>query len=188
MIHVRAERLHRCTLQFEDESLEHATLFPFFKRGGEVERLLVIDPWEGTAWVLPFEPNLMSVPFFERRVKIRTALGALRQLNEDEADKLSELWHFDPWWLLDEEPFDVQPTTPLLKKTNCVDRFAIDNPGLGFRRDLSKVVWLFGGSPRQRNFIRWKPTLLPRRRSRAKESTSQVGHSSWILDPVWQRR
>ena len=189
MGHANARRLHQCVLQFEDERLEQATLLPFFDANGNVEQVLLIDLWWRRVHLLPFKPGLVRLSIFRRNIRVRCEVADAPLLDDRAAQTLGDLWHFDPWWLLELPPFDVEPTTPLLKRTNCADLLPVSKPQLCYSRDLARVAWLFDGKS-ESSGTRWNSTLLPAQRPEPTEASRRpvaTGRVSWVLDPVWMR-
>ena len=178
---VRAQRLHRCHLRTRHETIENATLFPFFSRGGQVQHIMVVAA--DLTELRTFAPAKVSVsiPFWG---PIQVA-GHLEQLNARLLDELGRLWHFDPWWLLADARFQGEAAVPLLKRTNCVDVFSKRVSGMFYRRCLDRLVWVSERSKDGMTIKVYRPEMLP---NREELTASPRAHRpvGWVLSPFWE--
>lgn len=109
--------LHRCRLQLIDQPLGRASLFPFFDHEGRV-RSLMLTAWESSRiLVVDWQPDLF-VRRWPRRNVLKLRFADLRDVEASEAELVSELWHFDPWWVLGDNRFATHPAVPALRWTN----------------------------------------------------------------------
>ncbi len=103
-----------------------------------------------------------------------------------EARETAELWYFDPWRLLLEEPFLEHPASAALQATNLADRL----PTIGelhYARDLSQVVRVTEKLPSGDSVIKpFDPERLPQR-DEDQEESPLVGTGGWKLRPFWAR-
>lgn len=187
MFHVNAKQLHSCPVHCVDERLERATLFPFFDREGSVEQLMLIDLNLRTLRVFPYHTGLVRPHVFQKGLTLRRRLADLPLMQPEDAIRLGELWHFDPWWILGTPPFDKQATTPLLKTTNCVDWLPLSPPSVGFKRDLSRTAWLFEDGSDEGIGRRWSADFLPEHHPEVDRPWQRVSPSRWVLDPIWMK-
>ena len=177
---VRARRLHGRSLHTRHESIENATLFPFFTRAGQVKRVMVVAA--ESAKLRTFAPAELSVsiPFWG---PIQVA-GRLEELNTRLLDELARMWHFDPWWLLADRRFSDDAAAPLLKKTNCVDLFAKRVSDVFYRRCLDRLLWV---SEHRKEGMAIKPYRAEMLPHREETTSSPRAHrqAGWVLAPFW---
>lgn len=187
MTYASAKRLHHRPVQHPGGRLDAATLFPFFDRQGSILHFLLVDAEQGQAWTFARGAVGVRLPVFKNTIQIDAAPADLSPLDASGAARLAELWHFDPWWLLDEPPFKSLAFTPHLKATNCVDFLDVKSPNVGFRRDLSRVTWVFRDAADARVGSRWRPDHLPAERPTLPALDSYRTRTDWVLDPIWER-
>lgn len=184
MLAISQASLVKRKLLLRDGLLERATLFPLFDNLGETEWLLLINHSKGAVYRLPFRRDLYRKPWF-RNGRLAASVAELYELDLESAYDLSDLWHFDPWWLLREEPFRDMAITPPLKRTNCVTEME-RTTALYFRPDLSQVSsHLFLDEQNQARFGSLKEVGLPSRESLEMPRRKRAG---WRLSPFWDRK
>ena len=184
---IRALALHQRDIIVGGHPIPAATVFPFFDIDGTVFYLLIVDPVNGELAVC--EPNsVRKVPWFQAiQFQYATPLS-----HSSYAEKLAALLHFDPWWLLKEEPFCDLDVTSSLKKTNCVDDFEKAVTGLYFSGSLTKVTSSYVHSSEAystKKFIKHKAMLKHRYgESRRNEVNKNELPRGWRLDPFWHTK
>ena len=192
MIPVSASRLRHRRIRCTDGDLRDVTLFPFFDRAGDVRAVLAVDHAEGRLRWTRNSDGLFKARWLARP-RFSAPRSALRDVTPDDAVVLSNLWHFDPWWMLTESPFDMHWATPSLKATNCADLLTVKQRGMYFRRDLSAIRSILANEKGEWKFQDWNPDNLPaqqytRRARRFRHTTTKPRRGpTWRLDPIWTR-
>ena len=183
---VAASNLRRRAVQLADRYLAEATLFPFFDRAGVVQAILLLTPASDEILALPWASELVRVPF-RGAIGIAAGWADLRGVAGPVSGVLLNAWHFDPRWVLKEEPYVFHRMTPELTVTNCVGRCRQKLNMLYFRRDLSRVS-LYTGRDSEAIVINcWDSTLLPDQpAAAARPCASKARSTVWALDPIWQ--
>ena len=186
---VAARSLHQQRVRLRDEVLERASFFPFFDPEGKTRALMLVWPPERPIVILPYQPGLVRIRWWGD-VELRADFAALRDVDAGAVAAVG-LWHYDPWWVLREECFRSHPAVPVLKATNCAGVFLKPVYGCYFNRDLSRLIGVAaqgkdasGLAIVDRTFVRFKPDLLPTRRSPVPASAA----AGWRLDPTWRHR
>jgi hypothetical protein len=179
-------------VQFQDQLVTNVTVFPMFHCTGKVDALVIVDHDRGKVYGLHWSKGLVCKPWF-RPLRIARKFANLEELSVEKSYDMTRYWHFDPWWLLAESPFDRQKTTPALKSTNCVNELENDeiNQAL-FARDLSKLdYWSYpnGDTP---GFIGPSDRVLrPKERTEAPldvlREVKQGQRGGWRLRPFWEK-
>lgn len=187
---VRALSMHQRDIIVAGHPIPAATIFPFFDFDGTVFYLLIVDPVSGELTVCKPQ-DVKRFPWF-KPIKIRHSAPIS---HSNYVDKLSELLHFDPWWLLTEAPFCDYDYVSVLKMTNCVYDFDKDVTGLYFNGKLQQVTSSYvhtGENYSTKKFIKHKAALKFRHgdqkaaHKKKQETNSQHQASGWRLEPFWQ--
>jgi hypothetical protein len=97
------------------------------------------------------------------------------------------LWHFDPWWLLANPPYEQHPATPTLKATNAVTHLPSKLISLYYRRDLSAIAGIAFRDKEEAHMRSWKSAWLPSDRPPVAATTARAG-PRWVLAPAWAIR
>ena len=182
--------LVRRPLVFRDGRLNRATVFPMFDVEGEVKSLLVVDHVDGRLFALLWTPGLIYKPWFQV-FRVERSLKALEEVTLEQAYELSELWHFDPWWLLAEPDFATKEEAPILKHTNCVSHLT-GVEELSFTADLSRISYgrvKDAGGVQIRSVQEMElplPIKLAADKNRTRAASLRQGE--WQLRPFWNRR
>lgn len=162
---ISARALHRRRVVLRDAALDDASLFPFFDDLGRVEATVLVWPGSAQILVLDPRPGLARCPLW-RPIELDAAYADLRDLAPSDDERLRDLDHFDPWWVLAEPRFALHRAIPALKATNCVDRL---RPSMhcAFTRDLARLFVvpsrLFKPRPSQRTLCAASPCRGARR-------------------------
>lgn len=145
---VDLKQLHRTTVRMRGGRLRRASIFPFFDREGVVHEVMLIWPGSTEILVIDHSPQLLRVSwrghvdFLARSSDLLDARGPV-------LERLTKLWHWDPWWVLRKKPWRVHSAVAALQRTNCVDIF--DLPIRGCYTDLTVAKIFFeakgGGEP-----------------------------------------
>jgi len=179
---VSAKSLHRRQVRIGDEVLESTSLFPVFDSRGHVRQVLALSPDSSQIQLLRWRAGDFVVPLWSA-VRVTGESAWLRPASDDRLDELADLWHYDPWWMLEGSRYRRHKAAEYLKATNCADRFTGDVRAIWFRRDLSQLSWVEVRSFSEFNLQRWRPDLLPKRSVMAPPRRRAAG--AWQLDPAW---
>lgn len=119
---MRSHELHETELRLPDRTLRHTSLFPLLDARGRVHRLLIVEP--GGLWFLPTHRR-QAVQRLARGIRIETPATltpAEATTPEQQASGLGlgGLIHFDPWSVLEREPWVSHPAAPEIRATNRV--------------------------------------------------------------------
>ena len=184
---VGAKALHRCRVRFDDRETWHVSLFPFFDANGEIKSLLFVRYDSATLHSVAFHPGVFEQPHPWATKRIRLPAGEVRALQPGHAlERLVQLWHYDPWWVLAEPPFQRHSATPTLKRTNAVNRLPPKTASLAFDRSLTHVRSIQVHKDGDLETILWHSTWL--RKSEAYEERAGFTRSRWVLAPFWSDR
>lgn len=109
--------LWRCRLELEDGTLERASLFPLFDDTGRTRRFMITaeDSWR--IMLVDWSRDLFRRERL-RRNRLRHRYADLSDASASEAQRIDDLWHFDPWWVLTEPRYAGHEAVPTLRATN----------------------------------------------------------------------
>ena len=138
---VSAGRLRGRTIRFLDQSVRGVSLFPFFDRSGEVRQVMIVLRDSQELFLLPWGPNRIRVPFWDA-VIVRHELATLQRIGPTPLQAIDGLWHYDPWWILDDDRYAGHPARRWLQASNCVDELKQKVSKVCYRRDLACLSWL----------------------------------------------
>ena len=165
---VSASRLYRAK--------HHGTLvsvFPFFDHFGFVHTNMVIDHEMARVFSLPSES--IRVHAFRKRIQFDGELALHQTLTTDDVEVMSELLHFDPWWVLRQPHFSGRQWTDALKTTNIAD--PLDGQDVVYRRNLSMLTHVIkDGMP-----VPFDDIVLPQKDVKA--PVIQARQGTWTLRP-----
>jgi len=186
IIPVAASSLRKRAVQLGDRCLAEASLFPFFGRSGEVCAILLLTRDSPEIFALSWMWGLVRIPF-RGPMRIAANWMDLRGVADPVARLWVNAWHFDPWWVLKEEPYVSHRMAPGLKVTNCVGRGKRKVSMLYFRRDLSRVSFYTARESNSVGINRWNNDLLPDPPvAIATPCPAKARCPAWVLDPMWQ--
>lgn len=138
--HVGQHALRGSRFQLLDRPLDGAALFPFFDDSGRTRAVMLLDGQTRRIVLRDWAPDL-----FERRWsgghRLRLRFADLRDAAASDAERLGELWHFDPWWELRDARFSGHEAVPALQRTN-VPAYDVTVQRLWFDRTLARVSYL----------------------------------------------
>ncbi len=142
---VTAAWMHRCRLDRSGGEPWTVSVFPFFDAEGVVHKSMVVR-WDRPELYVTrsrYAGLQARRSGFGRVVACRQNLSRIKRIELDERiGELGRLWHFDPWWVLGEAPFSSFSSTPILKRTNCVDHLPDGATSMSFDWKLTQVAGL----------------------------------------------
>ena len=186
--HVKQAQLHDVRLDMQGERLV-GSLFPLFDDDGVVFRHMVVTADSAKIALVPPEVVGLGRGLFRAR-RLASTWSGLVDSDRSSAEQSASLWHFDPWWVLDQERFGGHPAVPVLKGTN-LPGVATEVDGIWFSRDLRRVTWYRTKKNGESVVERFGPELLRSlARQRVPESSPIVPvpeSREWVLRPFWER-
>ncbi len=178
---VPASRLHGRPLIYNEERFDVATLFPFFDREGFVERVLIVDADSSDLRSFPADTALFRIPLWG---PVRVS-GERLEIVADIIDRLAELWHYDPRWLLKDQRFESHSAVTALQLTNCADSFERQPSDVLFNPRLTAVNKVqFRALADNYEKKPFQSDMLPNRETRQSQRTPALS-PGWHLDPMW---
>ena len=136
--HVSQHSLRRSRLQLEDRPLDGAALFPLFDEAGRTRAVMLLDGQTRRIVLADWTPGLFERRWLQRH-RLRLRFADLRDADASDAERLGDLWHFDPWWVLRDERYAGHEAVPALMRTN-VPGYDDAVKRLGFRSDARPCV------------------------------------------------
>jgi hypothetical protein len=127
---VSQRSLRSCRLEFEDRSVEHASLFPLFDDEGRT-RMVMITAEENARIMLADWTAGLFVREWVMRNRVRLRFADLDDASMVDEERFENLWHFDPWWVLGDERYQGHGAVPALRNTNIP----------GYDRTISDIVF-----------------------------------------------
>jgi hypothetical protein len=136
----------------------------------------------------PADAPFPRVPYLER-IRMPHGVAFPSPIRRADLAGFAKLWHYDPWWMLDEGRFAGHWARQQLKQTNCVERTKTKLEAVYYRRDLSRLQWMArpDGSG-SLAMTPWDEAQLPRRPALARPRARSKPATTWVLDPIWNRR
>ena len=186
---VTQKSLHRCRLELDDSELQPASVFPFFDGEGRTRSLMITAEESGHIWLVPWRANLFARRWLHRN-RLQLRRSDLVDLSGDEAERSSELWHFDPWWVLGEQRYHAHIAVPHLKRTN-IPGYDDGYTQMWFSGSLDRVVLTQTGKGEEAKLRRFRRETLAdaaqARGERVLASTVRRDRPmSWRLRPFWE--
>lgn len=149
-----------------------------------MKRLMLIDHLAGELYLLEWRSGLFQKSWFATPV-LDLEPEELDGYRLRETPDLEGLWHFDPWWLLAEEPFAGLEVTPSLKQTNCVAH-APKLCALNFSRNLFSVSSVMVSNENgEAQFTNLRALELPAAEACLPSADGKRGRRGWVLRPFW---
>jgi hypothetical protein len=93
--HVSQYSLRRSRLQLEDRPLDGAALFPLFDEAGRTRAVMLLDGQTRRIVLADWTPDLFERRWLQRH-RLRLRFADLRDADASDAERLGDLWHFDP--------------------------------------------------------------------------------------------
>jgi hypothetical protein len=180
---VSARRLHRRTLYVGGARYDDGSLFPLFDTAGRVRHIMIVVPQPAGIYLLPWRPNLLRVPLVGP-VRVLTAEALMPLAGTRSVDAVRQLWHYDPWWVLDDDAFTSRRMVDILKRTNSAHHWRHDVKAVYFSRDLSRLTWIMKANGMMVRIHTHGSQPLPTRCPEPETATGRR-HACWVLDPVW---
>jgi hypothetical protein len=185
---VSAHTLHRRTVVHGDDVIRNVSFFPFFDRQGRVKRVLTIASGSAEIGALPRHvviPGLSNLG----HIRIPHDVPLFYPVRKSDLNELCSLWHFDPWWMLDDNCFLAHWARLPLKDTNCVAHTRLKLVSLFYRSDLSAGTMMVYRHPTRIISIGpWQPDFFPAKPPPVKPISSASHSPRWVLDPIWTRQ
>lgn len=182
---VSAGRLRGRTARFLDRSVRGVSLFPFFDRSGKIRQVMIALGDAQDLYLLPWGPHRIRVPFWDA-VSVRNKLATLQQIGPTPLQALDGLWHYDPWWILDDDRYANHPAKRWLKASNCVDELQKNLSQVWYRRDLARLSWVTIREDDGTAIKLWHSDMLPERPPPTPLPADPSGQRAvWHLDPIW---
>ena len=204
LLPVSARRLCHRRLRGQGSLTRDACLFPFFDRAGGVAQVMLLTADSDRICLVRWRPRLFRVPAWGP-ICLREALPAFPEITAENLKSVETLWHYDPWWMLDNDRYAGHRAVPILKATNCADQLRRGHRIVMayFRRDLARLTWV---AARDRGSVRlrsWQGEFLPAGPRKETTPVSAMAadaqplgmartraHGSapvWRLAPIWSR-
>ena len=189
MFWITAESLHDISLVHVGGELQSASVFPMFDASGRVDAVLVFSSYSANIWY--FDPREMRLQY--RWFRPMGVAGELQELTEKQLPRISQLWHFDPWWLLKASRYQQNLLSDAIKQTNCVGMFNRQIETVIFRRNLKTALYTqFKSKENGHQLQKFKSSFQPVRKKVTGSSQScnsvMPERSRWVLDPFWSSR
>lgn len=189
LLHSVSQRsLMSCRLDFEDRRLDGASLFPLFDDEGRTQMVLITAEESGRIMLADWAPGLFARDWgWRNRVRLRFA--DLSDASAWDEDRLEDLWHFDPKWVLGEERYHGHGAVPALRGTN-IPGYEPTMSGFGFDPSLERAAYVSsrkkpGESASVRRFTAETLAEAARRRRDAHVRPRGSAAARWQLRPFW---
>lgn len=178
--------LRNCRLHLDDRVLDRACLFPLFDEAGRVRLLLITAEESGRVLLAPWVQDVFRRRW-PRRNRLRLPFTDLRDASPDD-QRLEALWHFDPWWVLNDERYRTHDAVPALRSTN-IPGYDTTLQRVWFAPDLATVAYAVVGSGDSQTIRRFDTgVLMPSVRARPRVPLRPRGEqrAEWRLRPFWE--
>jgi len=119
-------------------------------------------------------------------IRIVAATSDVRAVSGEAGARVGGLWHYDPWWVLDERRYARHPDVPVLKATNCAGRLRPGVKMLHYRGNLSRISMVTVRTARSIGLEPWQSAFLPNRETRPTPQWPAFIDLTWQLNPVWR--
>jgi hypothetical protein len=189
---VRQGSLLSCRLEFEDRSLERASLFPLFDDEGRTRMLMITAEENGRIMLTEWTPGLFERDWrWRNRLRLRFAdLNDASMWDEGAGprERFEELWHFDPRWVLGDERYHGHGAVPALRSTN-IPGYEPTISGLGFDASLGRATYMVKRSSESVSAGRFNADTLAAaatRRRAAHVRPRSAATDGWQLRPFWR--
>jgi hypothetical protein len=184
---VSQRSLKDCRLEFDDRSLERASLFPLFDDEGRTRMVMITSEEDGRIVVADWAPDLF-VRDWTQRNRLRLRFTDLSDISMWDEERFDDVWHFDPWWVLGDERYQGHGAVPGLRSTN-IPGYDQTMSNIGFDASLERASYVVKGSGDSWSVRRFTANTLAaiatRRRAGPERSRHAVG-AGWQLRPFWR--
>ena len=186
---VSQHSLRRCQVDFQDRTLDRASLFPVFDDAGRTRWILITAEESSRIMLIAWSPDLFA-RHWVRRNRLQRRFADLTDVSEAEAERLGDLWHFDPWWVLGEERYSGHSAVPALRRTN-IPGYDDTLGRMWFEGNLGRVSFVATHSAESLRLRRFTPAVLPeaareRHDAAARAGSTERARAEWRLRPFWQ--
>lgn len=137
---VDLKQLHRTTVHMRGGNLRRASIFPFFDQEGVVHAVMLVWPGSTEILVIDYAPELLRVSW-RGHVDLFAQASDLLDARGPVLEKLTKLWHWDPWWVLKKKPWRAHSAVEALKRTNCVEVFDLPIRGCYTDAAVTKIFF-----------------------------------------------
>ncbi|HZM61418.1 MAG TPA: hypothetical protein VFB85_16520 [Vicinamibacterales bacterium] len=187
---VSQRSLKSCRLEFEDRPLEDASLFPLFDEEGRTRMVMITAEENARIMLADWAPGLF-VRDWPWRNRLRLRFTDLDDALVWDEERLDDLWHFDPWWVLGEERYQGHGSVPGLRRTN-IPGYDSTVSDLVFSADLERASYVVkkgsGHSVKVRRFTADTLVAMAGRRQATPERPRATVAATWRLRPLWRFR
>lgn len=186
---VSAKRLYKRNACVGGMLWEGASLFPLFDCEGKVREVMFAREDSAQVYLASWEPNRFQVPLFG---KMNLELGDWFPLpvSETGVERIQGLWHYDPWWILDEARYGSFAWMAQFKATNCVGSCETVS-SVYFTSGLQRVWAVNTVDPKTSAHsvsFEYKKSVLPQSPSQAPPLRDAASDNpiGWRLAPMWE--
>ena len=186
---VSQRSLKSCRLEFEDRPLEDASLFPLFDEEGRTRMVMITAEENARIMLANWAPGLF-VRNWPWRNRLHLRFTDLDDASVWDEERLHDLWHFDPWWVLGDERYQGHGSVPGLQSTN-IPGFDPTVSDIVFSGDLERASYVLkasGHSVKVRRFTADTLVAIGRRRQATPEPPRATVAAAWRLRPLWRFR
>jgi hypothetical protein len=184
---VSQRSLKSLRLEFEDRWLENAALFPMFDDEGRTRMVMITAEENGRIMLADWAPGLFARDW-ARRNRVRLRFADLNDASTWDEERVADLWHFDPWWVLGDQRYQGHGSVPTLRSTN-IPGYDSTVSGMVFAPDLGRASYVVKRSGESVGVRRFTPDTLAgiaRRRHAARERPRAAVMAGWQLRPFWR--
>jgi len=186
MLPISARRLCRRKLQLKDGAIKRAALFPMFDRQGRIKRIMVLSSGLPDIFLIKPRAGMFQIPIWGS-IFLADHVACLQRISRDHFNAIRKLWHYDPYWMLNDESYAGQRVIRLLKVTNCADRLPDNIRMVYFKRDLSQVNYVLIRDDNKLSLPVWDSSYLPEPLAETPVEAPGQAAVKWCLDPVWRQ-
>jgi hypothetical protein len=184
---VSQQSLMSCRLEFEDQRLERASLFPLFDDEGQTRMMMITAEEDSRILLADWTPGVFEREWWWRN-RVRLRFSDLNDASMWDEARLDDLWHFDPRWVLRDERFRGHGSVPALQRTN-IPGYDTKMTRLTFSPDLGRAAYVVRGSGDSKRPSRFARDTLAaasqQRRATSVRSRRDVA-TGWRLRPFWR--
>jgi hypothetical protein len=186
---VSQRSLTSCRLELEDRPLERASLFPMFDDAGQTRAVMITAEESGRILLADWTPGLFARDWAWRN-RLRLRFTDLSDASTWDEERLDELWHVDPWWVLGDERYHGHPSVPALRSTN-IPGYDHTVSGMGFDSSLGRAAYVMRQSVQSTSVRRFTAETLAASATRRRALHARprgIVAGGWRLRPFWHFR